>query len=117
MVVIFQAALDVVAPWYQGATVSALVPSATVELMAQNKMEEDEDNKAEETDADVVKRDLVQVSKGKKRCWKKFNQVIHKTDDKWCVTCNAQTPDLLSVRLKYTFWHLTVASSPHYGYL
>ena len=68
MVVIFQAALDVVAPWYQGATVSALVPSATVELMAQNKMEEDEDNKAEETDADVVKRDLVQVSKGKKRC-------------------------------------------------
>ena len=68
MVVIFQAALDVVAPWYQGSAVSALVPSATVELMAQNKMEEDEDNKAEETDADVVKRDLVQVRKWKKRC-------------------------------------------------
>ena len=68
MVVIVQAALDVVAPWYQGSAVSALVPSATVELMAQNKMEEDEDNKAEETDADVVKRDLVQVRKGKKKC-------------------------------------------------
>ena len=32
--------------------------------MVQNKMEADEDNKAEETDADVAKRDLIQVKKG-----------------------------------------------------
>ena len=67
MIVVLQAALDKVSPWYQGCVVSALVPSATVELMAQNKMEEDEDNKAEETDADVAKRDLIQVRKRKKK--------------------------------------------------
>ena len=56
-----QAALAIVSSWYQGQTVPALLPPATLQVMEQNSMEQDEDNTAEETDADVVKRDLIQV--------------------------------------------------------
>lgn len=48
--------------WYQGLVVPSLVPADTVRKQVEEKKEKDNDeNQAQETDADVTKRDLIEV--------------------------------------------------------
>jgi hypothetical protein len=57
-----QSAFDDVGPWFQGCVVPSLIPRPTIERLELDRKEEDDENKEEETDADVAKRDLIQVS-------------------------------------------------------
>ena len=56
-----QEAIDKVSVWFQGCTLPSLVPRETLQKLEMEREEMDEDNKEEETDAEVAKRDLIQV--------------------------------------------------------
>lgn len=56
----FQEATDTTWAWFLGNLTVALTPTATLEKAAQDE-DTDEENKEEETDADVIKRDVIQV--------------------------------------------------------
>ncbi|RUS73549.1 hypothetical protein EGW08_018690 [Elysia chlorotica] len=55
-----EAALEVIWPWHQGEVLAALTPTATSEKEAQPE-ELDEENREEETDAEVARRDIIQA--------------------------------------------------------